>query len=188
MNSFPATLLAFRNVVSDCIRSLPWCWSIRQSSKVDWLVSFSKKLQTCLDNVLQGQLSRRRQNAMQFNQSDGSMELRHMRLNARQYYTARGYQPLLFSYSFSMAVVPVCLLLARVLQTMQVNLVWYTCELRNYSKTISYRLQYVCNQPGACTRACISHLNPAASLFVFMTLELVVSLKRLNSVFSNFFL
>ena len=42
LNSFPATLLAFSNVVSGCIRSLPECQSIRQSNRVDWLVSFSK--------------------------------------------------------------------------------------------------------------------------------------------------
>ena len=44
LNGFPAILLvlAFRDVVSDCICSLPECWSIRQSNRVDWLVSFSK--------------------------------------------------------------------------------------------------------------------------------------------------
>ena len=42
LNGFPVTLLAFRDVVSDCICSLPECRSIQQSNRVDWLVSFSK--------------------------------------------------------------------------------------------------------------------------------------------------
>ena len=33
LDSFPATLLAFSNVVSDCICSLPVCRSIRQSNR-----------------------------------------------------------------------------------------------------------------------------------------------------------
>ena len=42
LNGFSATLLAFSNVVSDCMCSLPVCRSIRQSNRVDWLLSFSK--------------------------------------------------------------------------------------------------------------------------------------------------
>ena len=53
------------------------------------------------------------------------------------------------------------------LQTMQVNLVWYP-ELCNNRKTISSRLQHVCNQPGGCTRACISHYKTGWFLFFFL--------------------
>ena len=48
LNSFPATLLAFSNIVSDCVSgcicSLPGCRSIWQSNRVDWLVSFFSKM------------------------------------------------------------------------------------------------------------------------------------------------
>ena len=51
LNSFPATLLAFSNVVSDCMCPLPVCVSVNSAcratgSRVDWLLSFSKMTNT----------------------------------------------------------------------------------------------------------------------------------------------
>ena len=89
LKGFSTTFLVFRDVVSDCICSLPESRSIRQSKRVDWLVSFSKMTNILWQCPL-GIVSRQRQIAMQPSQSDGSLNLRHtprhlhLRLNARQ--------------------------------------------------------------------------------------------------------
>ena len=185
LKGFSATFLVFRDVVSDCICSLPESRSIRQSSRVDWLVSFSKMTNILWQCPL-GIVFRRRQIAMQPNQSDGSLNLRHtprhlhLRLNARQLRsrhicacaalelqhcctTASPWEKFTCAgnnhgpwWSF------LCLLMSSVLE-LPLNCVGEPCMMLVGDITIqqNYLLQaQVClHELGACASACVSHLN-----------------------------
>ena len=85
LNSFPATLLASSNIVSDCFvhyqgvkASSVGQFGRANGSRVDWLLLFKKMTNIFRQCLLGEQFSRRRQNTRQSNQSDCSMDLRQM--------------------------------------------------------------------------------------------------------------